>query len=63
MDAEKFGSFIQTRRKELGLKQTDVAQKLYVTPKAVSRWERGVAFLISACWNPLPRHYRSHWLN
>ena len=44
MDAEKFGSFIQARRKELGLKQTDVAEKLYVTPKAVSRWERGVGF-------------------
>lgn len=44
MDAEKFGSFVQQRRKELGLTQSALAEKLYVTPKAVSRWERGVGF-------------------
>lgn len=44
MNPEIFGSFIQNRRKELGLKQSDVAEKLHVTDKAVSRWERGVGF-------------------
>lgn len=44
MDAERFGMFIQQRRKELGLKQADVAEKLHVTDKAVSRWERGIGF-------------------
>jgi len=44
MNPETFGSFIQNRRKELGLKQSDVAEKLHVTDKAVSRWERGVGF-------------------
>ena len=43
MDAEKFGSFVQQRRKELGLTQSALAEKLYVTPKAVSRWERGIS--------------------
>ena len=44
MDAEKFGVFLQARRKELGMTQSDLAEKLYVTAKAVSRWERGVGF-------------------
>ena len=44
MEAEKFGAFLQARRKELGMTQADLAEKLYVTDKAVSRWERGVGF-------------------
>ena len=44
MDAEVFGAFIQQRRKELGLSQAELAEKLHVTAKAVSRWERGVGF-------------------
>lgn len=44
MDAERFGAFVQARRKELGLSQTALAEKLHVTAKAVSRWERGVGF-------------------
>ena len=42
MDAEKFGAFVQQRRKELGLSQAELGERLYVTAKAVSRWERGV---------------------
>jgi len=44
MDPQIFGAFIQERRKELGMTQNDLAEKLNVTPKAVSRWERGVGF-------------------
>jgi len=44
MDAEKFGAFIQERRKELGITQSELAQKIHVTDKAVSRWERAVGF-------------------
>ncbi|MEE1505118.1 MAG: helix-turn-helix transcriptional regulator [Acutalibacteraceae bacterium] len=42
MDAQKLGSFIATQRKELGLTQADLAEKLHVTDKAISRWERGL---------------------
>ena len=42
MDAVKLGEFIAQRRKELGLTQLALAEKLNVTDKAVSRWERAV---------------------
>ena len=44
MDPKEFGAFIQSRRKALGMNQNQLAEKLYVTAKAVSRWERGVGF-------------------
>lgn len=44
MDAEKFGTFIQSRRRELGMKQSELAEKIHVTDKAISRWERAVGF-------------------
>ena len=44
MNPQEFGAFVQTRRRELGLTQSELAQKLNVTAKAVSRWERGVGF-------------------
>lgn len=34
---------IASRRKELGLTQKDLAEKLNITDKAVSKWERGIA--------------------
>lgn len=42
MDAQKFSAFLQARRKSLNLTQAALAEKLHVTDKAVSRWERGV---------------------
>ncbi len=44
VDPDKFGTFVQERRKELGMTQSELAEKLFVTPKAVSRWERGIGF-------------------
>ena len=41
MDLNKISNFIKTKRKELGLTQEELAQKLFVTEKAISRWETG----------------------
>ncbi len=44
MDNNKFGNFIIQLRKEKGLTQQQLAEKLYITDKAVSKWERGLSF-------------------
>lgn len=44
MDAEKTGLFIAELRKERGLTQRELAEKIGVTDKAVSKWERGRGF-------------------
>ena len=44
MDAQKFGSFIAAARREHHMTQAELARKLQVTDKAVSRWERGLGF-------------------
>lgn len=41
MDNKKTGKFIAQRRKELNLSQKQLAEKLNVTDKAVSKWETG----------------------
>lgn len=44
MDAKEFGSFITEIRKSSNITQIELARKLNVTDKAVSRWERGLGF-------------------
>ncbi len=42
MDQNKIGKFISECRKKKGLTQNNIAQKLGVTDKSVSKWERGI---------------------
>ena len=44
MNKERLGSFIGERRRELGLTQRELAEKVHVTDKAVSKWERGLSY-------------------
>lgn len=42
MDYDKIGTYIQTKRKEKDLTQKELAKKLFLTDKAISKWERGL---------------------
>ena len=41
MDQTKIGSFLKQLRKEKGLTQEQLADRLYVSRRTVSRWETG----------------------
>lgn len=43
IDKEKFGSFVAQLRKEQGFTQKELARRVYVSDKAVSKWERGLS--------------------
>ncbi len=42
MDNTKTGGLIRELRKEKNLTQKDLANKLHITDRAVSKWERGM---------------------
>ena len=41
MDQTKIGKFIAERRKSAGLTQNQLAERLAITDRAVSKWENG----------------------
>ncbi len=44
MQKQNFGEMISSLRKEHGMTQLDLAEKMGVTDKAVSKWERNLSF-------------------
>ena len=44
MDAQKTGKIISIKRKSMNMTQGELANKLHITDKAVSKWERGLSF-------------------
>lgn len=44
MDPLKTGNIISEARKKLNMTQKDLANRLFVSNNAVSKWERGLCF-------------------
>ncbi len=55
MDNTRTGSFIKEKRKEKGLTQKEVADRLNITDRAVSKWERGICAPDIALLEPLSK--------
>ena len=55
MDQKQVGEFIARRRKELKMTQKELAQKLGVTDRAVSKWENGRCMPDLSLFQPLSR--------
>ena len=53
IDKEAFGTFLSQLRKERGMTQKELAEKLFVSDKAVSKWERGLSLPDVALLQPL----------
>ena len=43
INKREFGAFVAQLRKERGLTQKDMAEKLFISDKAISKWETGVS--------------------
>lgn len=43
LDKKKFGAFVGRLRREKGWTQRELAERLYISDKAVSKWETGVS--------------------
>ena len=53
MDNKKIGDFILEARKKKSLTQKELADKLFITDKAISKWERGISLPDTAILNKL----------
>ena len=58
MDQIKIGKFIAERRKKLNMTQKELAEKLGVTDRAVSKWETGRCMPDLSLLQPLSRNIK-----
>lgn len=53
IDKQKFGAFVAVLRKENGYTQRELAERLHISDKAVSKWETGASIPDTALLIPL----------
>lgn len=53
LDKKKFGAFVALLRREKGWTQRELAERLYISDKAVSKWETGASIPDTALLMPL----------
>lgn len=53
IDKKKFGAFVAALRKEKGYTQKELGEKLFLSDKAISKWETGVSIPDTAMLVPL----------
>lgn len=53
IDKQKFGKFVAELRKEKGVTQKELAKELFISDKAISKWETGVSIPDTALLVPL----------
>lgn len=53
IDKKKFGLFVAGLRKEKGFTQKELAKRLFISDKAISKWETGVSLPDTALFIPL----------
>ena len=53
MNLEKIGKFISECRKEKGLTQEQLAERLFISNRAISKWERGICLPDASTMLPL----------
>lgn len=58
IDKQQFGAFVAQLRKEQGLTQKELAARLFISDKAVSKWETGVSIPDVALLIPLSKELK-----
>lgn len=53
MEKDKLGKFVAELRKEKNMTQKELAEKLHLTDKAISKWERGLNYPDISVLEPL----------
>ena len=62
IDKQRFGKFVAELRKEKGVTQKELAKELFISDKAISKWETGVSIPDTALLVPLAKLCKCFWL-